>query len=91
MPSPPEGRSRGEAPRRSRPLLALLGLDMAEGVSPADIDAAFGRRRSNAHNLMTRLEELEALQRVPDELPVGWQRAAGLRRSLLAAIRRRRR
>jgi hypothetical protein len=68
---------RGGFGPRQQQVLALTGLDTAEGVSVADVSAAFGWKRSNTHNLMTRLEELGALQRMPDERPTRWQRAAG--------------
>ena len=77
-PRPAPGRARqpkgGFGPRQQT-LLALGGLDLPEGLSAPEVAASLGWARSNAHGVMTRLEELGALHRLPDERPARWTRA----------------
>jgi len=54
----------------------LSGLDTPTGLSASDVGEALGYRRSHAHNLLTRLEELGMVGRVADERPQRWRRAA---------------
>jgi len=55
-------------------VLALGGLDGELGLAAGDVANAIGLTPPNAHKLLTGLEGLGALERVPVERPLRWRR-----------------
>lgn len=72
-PATPRPAALGERQQR---LLALSGLDSADGLSNREIAELLGIKIPNATAVTKRLAELGHLQPVPDEAPVRYRRAA---------------
>lgn len=66
---------RGGLGPRQEAVLALGGLDAEPGMTTGEIATAVGSARTNTHKLLVRLEDLGALERMPDERPARWRRA----------------